>query len=76
MAIYYTCRHCRTCIGMIESGKTVTRDLGFDRLTSDEHKELILQDPLGNIHVHVTCDICEEAFERAPFLHEIDFIIQ
>ena len=75
MTIYYVCRHCRTCIGMIDSGSMDIRNLGFDRLTSEEHKEIIMQDPLGNTHVHVTCEFCEEAFEQGPFLHGIEFII-
>jgi len=50
--------------------------LGLDQLTAVELQDVVMYDPLGNIHIQITCDYCEEAFKQNPLLHEIDFIIQ
>lgn len=76
MGVYYTCRHCQTCLGIIPNELVRFDMLGFDRLTVDDRKELLMIDPLGNIHVKITCEDCEEALHYNPSLHEIDYIIQ
>lgn len=76
MDIYYTCRHCNTCQGSIPKQHVPMEQLGLDQLTAVELQDVVIYDRLGNIHVQITCDYCEEAFKQNPLLHEIDFIIQ
>lgn len=76
MSLYYTCRHCHTCLGMLTKQQIQLEQLGINQLSAEEHKEFIMYDPLGNIHVKTICENCEEALESNPSLHEVDFIIQ
>lgn len=76
MGLYYTCRHCGTCLGMIPKQSVNIEKLGFHLLSAEEHHELIMYDPLGNIHVKIICEDCEAALTYNPNLHGIDYIIQ
>ncbi|MGM1050369.1 Protein of unknown function [Paenibacillus uliginis N3/975] len=68
MAINYTCRHCRTFQGRIESSEISESQLGFDSLTPEERKDIIAYDFNGDVTVRVTCDHCREALETHPEL--------
>lgn len=76
MSLYYTCRHCNSCLAMIPKQEVHIEKLGFQSLTAEEHQELIMYDPLGNIHVRIICEDCEEALASNPSLHGVDYIIQ
>ncbi len=76
MNVYYVCRHCKKYLATIPKHQEILEQLGLNQLTTIELQEIVMYDSLGNIHIHITCDYCEEAFRHNPLLHEIDFIIQ
>ncbi|MEH6940690.1 anti-sigma-F factor Fin family protein [Bacillus sp. JJ722] len=76
MSLYYTCRHCGVCLGMLPKHEVKIEQLGFELLNSQEYQEIIMTDPLGNIHVTIVCDDCESALKSNPNLHAVDYIIQ
>ncbi|MGM9923002.1 MAG: anti-sigma-F factor Fin [Bacillus sp. (in: firmicutes)] len=76
MGLYYACRHCGICLGVLpEQGVNMER-LGFERLTAEEQREFVTSDSIGNIHVTIICEDCESALACNPSLHAVDYIIQ
>ena len=61
---------------MIVERTATWQQLGFHQLTASEYDELLHYDKLGNLHVQVICEDCEEALRHNPSLHGIDYIIQ
>lgn len=66
MAIYYLCRHCGLSLGHIADGQVSESQLGFDRLTPEERKDIITNDMDGNQVVNITCESCQQVLETHP----------
>ncbi|MGM9927998.1 MAG: anti-sigma-F factor Fin [Bacillus sp. (in: firmicutes)] len=76
MGIYYTCRHCNTCLGVIPKKLVQMEQLGLHLLTTEELQQVMISDSMGNVHIRIICEDCEEAFQHNPSFHGIDYIIQ
>ncbi|WP_062350088.1 anti-sigma-F factor Fin family protein [Bacillus kwashiorkori] len=75
MALHYFCRYCGTKIGQLENISYHSNELGFDKLTDEERREMINYDASGNITINSICEDCHESFEKNPNNYENDFII-
>jgi Protein of unknown function (DUF2757) len=76
MALHYSCRHCGTSLGKLEQSIVNSEQLGFHMLNDEERKDFITYTSNGDIHVKSICSDCQEALERNPDLHSIDYLIQ
>lgn len=76
MTLHYYCRHCGVKVGSIDQNLLSSDHLGFDRLTSDERKEMISYEHNGDVHVKIICEDCQDALERNPDLHQYENFIQ
>ncbi|WP_019244506.1 MULTISPECIES: anti-sigma-F factor Fin family protein [Bacillus] len=76
MSVHYTCRHCNACLAIIPKQELYIEKLGLQALTVEEYQDFILYDSIGNIHVKIICEDCEEALASNPHLHGMDYIIQ
>lgn len=76
MGLYYNCRHCHTCIGIINEEDVSPEALGLHGLSPSEQNEHLRTDYEGNTNVTVICEHCEEAMRLNPVLHGLDYIIQ
>lgn len=76
MAIHYHCRHCGTKLGSIDRFSIHSETLGLHKLTEQERNEMISYGQDGNIYITSICEDCQEALERNPDYHQIDFLIQ
>ena len=68
MAIQYVCRYCHASLGKLDSHLLTESQLGFDRLTPEERKDIITSDIEGNCQVSVVCESCEQLIESNPDL--------
>jgi len=50
--------------------------LGLHLLTTEELQQVMISDSMGNVHIRIICEDCEEAFQHNPSFHGIDYIIQ
>ncbi|MBD1372462.1 DUF2757 family protein [Hazenella sp. IB182357] len=69
MHLQYICRSCNQYLGMIDPKEVTDRQLGFDRLTPDERKDIITSDAHGNTFVRVTCEVCQDVLEKQSNSH-------
>lgn len=76
VGVYYTCRHCNTCLGIIPKNQVQIEQLALNLLTVDDLQSMMTSDAMGNIHIRIICEDCEEAFQHNPSLHGMDYIIQ
>jgi hypothetical protein len=76
VAIHYHCRHCGTEIGKIERTSINSESLGLHTLTEQERMEMVSYDTMGDVHITSICEDCQEALERNPDYHQLDFLIQ
>lgn len=49
--------------------------LGLDGLTADDKRKMVHYQPNGELHIHITCENCEESLAQHPKYHELDFFI-
>ncbi len=76
MAIHYHCRHCGTKLGSVDNISIHSESLGLHKLTEQERNEMVTYNQDGNIHIASICEDCQEALERNPEYHQIDYLIQ
>lgn len=76
MAIHYYCRHCGTKIGSIDQIPVHSESLGLHKLSEQERLEMVSYDSSGDIRITSICEDCQEALERNPDYHQLDFLIQ
>jgi hypothetical protein len=53
-----------------------SESLGLHTLTDQERLEMVSYDPAGDIYITSICEDCQEALERNPDYHQLDFLIQ
>jgi len=75
MAIIYTCKHCRQCVGKLEKHEVDVTMLGVHALTESEQQEMIEHKDNGEIHIQTICDSCESALSAHPHYHELEHFI-
>jgi hypothetical protein len=76
MAVIYQCKHCSQTIGELTHQIVDTKQLGLDQLTAEERREMINYQHNGDVQIKTICENCQEALERNPHYHELDFFIQ
>lgn len=76
MSIKYNCKHCGKTIGQLKESMIDTEALGLHHLTGEERQEMIVYQSNGDISIKTICEDCQEALERNPSFHELDFFIQ
>ncbi|PAE06249.1 hypothetical protein CHI12_17435 [Terribacillus saccharophilus] len=75
MAIVYRCRHCKTQLAELDEYKVDIKALGWDRLSAADYQEMVQIDS-GHIVCQVACEDCENALQRNPHYHELDYFMQ
>lgn len=70
MAIHYYCRHCQKNIGKLSRWEADLDQLGLNNLSAEERNEMVDYDSLGNLHVKVICEDCENILRENPDYHE------
>jgi len=69
MRIIYTCRHCHTRVGEVDSQRVNDTALGFHALSQEEAADLISYNSIENAtYVKTICEHCQEAIEAHPEL--------
>ncbi|MGG5254545.1 anti-sigma-F factor Fin family protein [Neobacillus sp. SM06] len=76
MAIHYHCRHCGTKLGSVDKISIHSESLGLHKLTEQERNEMVTYGQDGDIHISSICEDCQEALERNPEYHQMDYLIQ
>lgn len=76
MGIIYKCRHCGVIVGELKHSQIDSLKLGFEALTYDERQQMISMQTNGDIVVQTVCEDCQEALERNPHFHEMEYFIQ
>lgn len=76
MSIIYHCRHCGKTVGKLSQSVVDTEQLGWHQLSEQERQEMIDYHENGDINIKTICENCQEALERNPDYHELDFFIQ
>ncbi|WP_181351151.1 anti-sigma-F factor Fin family protein [Thalassobacillus sp. CUG 92003] len=76
MSIIYVCRHCQQTVGELNHYDTDTSRLGLERLSAEDHREMVEYHGNGDISIRITCEDCEQALTDHPQYHELDFFIQ
>jgi hypothetical protein len=62
----YLCRYCQQELGTLDSSKVTESQLGLDRLTPDERKDIITNDANGICQIYVTCEYCQQVLSENP----------
>ncbi|UTR12446.1 anti-sigma-F factor Fin family protein [Evansella sp. LMS18] len=69
MSVHYYCRHCQANLGTLSSWQADEQQLGFNRLSDEERKDMINYDSQGHLHVKVICEACETTLKDYPDYH-------
>lgn len=76
MAIMYQCRHCKEYLAELSHEFVDTNQLGLEELSEEDQLQMIRYHENGNIQIDTICEHCQEALEKNPHYHELDFFLQ
>jgi hypothetical protein len=64
----YICRYCQTVVGTVDASKVTEKQLGLDRLTPEERKDIITSNINGKQQVRIICETCQQTIDKNPDL--------
>lgn len=77
MKMNYSCRHCGTDLGVLDTNEAVSFEkLGLSSLSIEERMEMIQYEPDGSISIKSICEDCQEALSKNPEYHQWTTFIQ
>lgn len=75
MSIVYKCRHCGHRIGKVDQQIVSTSMLGWDKLSTQDKKQMIEYKENGDVHLKVICESCESTLHEHPDYYELDYFL-
>lgn len=76
MSIIYKCRHCGHTIGSLKQHVVSTSMLGWDKLSTQDKKQMIQYMENGDVHIKAICESCEASLDEHPNYYELDYFLQ